>query len=1009
MRVPGGLMSGHVGRARRLARLGLFCLPGSLAMAPAAAQVMTTSGDFSVDDSGAAHFEVPILVPPGSGGMVPSISLSYSSQAPNGIGGPGWAVEGLSMITRCPRDMARDGERRALAYDLQDQLCLDGQRLVLVSATPQIAGALYRTEVDGLSRVEVLTADASGPLSFRVSTKSGVIMTYGGTANARIPTPGAPAVRAWAVDDIRDTVNNYMSISYYADSGVGEYRPDRIDYGGNDPSGTSSDKPHYASVRFIYNQDERSDPIRQYSAGGPAVTTKRLSSIRTYVGEHRVTDYQFTYVSNPATRASRPATLQRCGQNGTCLPPLTFTWSGSTPPGPLTPLTPVSSGWSGDGPNEAFLQFADVTGDGFNDGIKFNPGSGALNVYRNTGTGQLSAIPPRSFVAGGDPQSRDFAMVDLDLDGKSDAVLYNKNNGKIAAMLATSFGNFGPVVTTDFKTADGLPNSTNSASYHVDFNDYNNDGRPDVFLTVVRRSTDGGSPPAGSWVAYGTGTGGFGAPQAVTWALGNEYVNSNFYSYVENILSNDVDGDGRIDKTVIFHTRRQVPVTRTGSTRNIDYDMRCASTFVRTAGATPAFGVGQDNRITASGIKVCTTDVSPPGFENLETFLAPAGDLNADGLPDYYGYYRLEGDIANAKMAVLYGAGRGRLIAGTLDLDTRDDASVNLENSDFFFWSDVNADGLADFVIAYTDGPNEEKMDVHYARPSGSFYRARTNIAFTGNAPNAWVEAVDLDGDGIDEIVTHRDDSVSSEAGLARPWRQPNVAGAPPDRLLGITDGLGAQVKVTYDTLLDSAVYTKQNASYPQMGIIGPLWVVAKVETSDGLGGLRSTLYRYLGLKAEVNSRTGLLGFRQRITTRPDIGSVVTETLRQDWPYVGMVEERKTELPGTSPGTTVMVNKTTTNFACIDTASTTAASCGAATRRFFPYAAATVEVTRDLDGTALPTVTTTTIYDRYGNATRVKVETSDGYAKTTDSLYSNDESKWLLGRLTQTDVTAVAP
>src|SRR5262249_24919639 len=63
----------------------------------------------------------------------------------------------------------------------------------------------------------------------------------------------------------------------------------------------------------------------------------------------------------------------------------------------------------------------------------------------------------------------------------------------------------------------------------------------------------------------------------------------------------------------------------------------------------------------------------------------------------------------------------------------------------------------------------------------------------------------------------------------------------------------------------------------------------------------------------------------------------------------------------------------------------------------------------DLDGTALPAVTTDNKYDAYGNATQVVSSTSDDFSKTTTNTYTNDTTNWYLGRLTRSAVTGVAP
>jgi FG-GAP-like repeat len=69
----------------------------------------------------------------------------------------------------------------------------------------------------------------------------------------------------------------------------------------------------------------------------------------------------------------------------------------------------------------------------------------------------------------------------------------------------------------------------------------------------------------------------------------------------------------------------------------------------------------------------------------------------------------------------------------------------------------------------------------------------------------------------------------------------------------------------------------------------------------------------------------------------------------------------------------------------------------------------------DWDGVArvaLPTSTTTTQMDAWGNVTRLVQSTVDGpneWRKTTVNTYQDDRTKWLLGRLTRSEVTAVTP
>jgi len=66
-------------------------------------------GSSDVSSDGEAHYSLPLWVPPGRAGMQPSLALEYRSRGGNGPLGVGWALTGLSQITRCP---AHHGNRR---------------------------------------------------------------------------------------------------------------------------------------------------------------------------------------------------------------------------------------------------------------------------------------------------------------------------------------------------------------------------------------------------------------------------------------------------------------------------------------------------------------------------------------------------------------------------------------------------------------------------------------------------------------------------------------------------------------------------------------------------------------------------------------------------------------------------------------------------------------------------------------------------------------------------------
>src|SRR5688572_13821777 len=101
----------------------------------AEAPLMNLPGQFGIGSSGASTYSIPIVVPPGTAGMEPALSLEYSSQNGNGDLGIGWNLAGLPAIERCAPTVAQDGIKSGINYNANDRFCLNGERLVATSGT----------------------------------------------------------------------------------------------------------------------------------------------------------------------------------------------------------------------------------------------------------------------------------------------------------------------------------------------------------------------------------------------------------------------------------------------------------------------------------------------------------------------------------------------------------------------------------------------------------------------------------------------------------------------------------------------------------------------------------------------------------------------------------------------------------------------------------------------------------------------------------------------------------
>jgi hypothetical protein len=219
-----------------------------------------------------------------------------------------------------------------------------------------------------------------------------------------------------------------------------------------------------------------------------------------------------------------------------------------------------------------------------------------------------------------------------------------------------------------------------------------------------------------------------------------------------------------------------------------------------------------------------------------------------------------------------------------------------------------------------------------------------------------------------------------------------------------MTSGLGATTTISYTPATNKSVVTKgTGTTFPTFDLVAPLYLVSRVDTSNGVAGTYSSSYSYSGGRIDIRGR-GFLGFRQTSTTDVQTNIVQTTTFRQDFPYIGMMSSSTKTL------NTLTLNQTANSFQFSN--ATGAASVSAPSTASAPYRVSvsqSVAQATDLSGTALPTATTSYQYDAYGNVTQVVTSTTDGFIKTTANTYANDTARWLLGQLTRSSVTSVSP
>ncbi|MEZ8822886.1 RHS repeat-associated core domain-containing protein [Vibrio amylolyticus] len=269
------------------------------------------SGHYSTS-GGQAAYSLPLSVSPGRSGHQPSLSLEYRSDSPNGLLGMGWSIGGTSSITRCGKNIRKDGRWGGVSFNNDDRFCLDGQRLIAISGRDGENLTEYRTETNGFAKIISFGRSGNGPESFKIWYKNGLVQEYGVTADSRVELPKQTHVYKWALNKVTDTSKeNHITFSYSENNQAGKHKLSSVNYIGG-------------KINFIY--ESRADKTSQYLNGSLLTRDERLAKIETYDSQDtKIGSYNLTYQQSAGTSRSQLAKINYCA-NGQCSTDLVFKW-----------------------------------------------------------------------------------------------------------------------------------------------------------------------------------------------------------------------------------------------------------------------------------------------------------------------------------------------------------------------------------------------------------------------------------------------------------------------------------------------------------------------------------------------------------------------------------------------------------------------------------------------------------------------------------------------------------
>jgi len=906
--------------------LGFSLFAAALPVYSEALEGVALKGAFDVGASGAATYSIPIKLPAGPAGFTPSLSLGYSSQGGNGLLGQGWSLNGLSAISRCPLTKAQDGRSRAVAFDAEDGLCLDGARLVFFASSSGVNGYTekeYRTEIESFSKVVAyIPSNQTDPQYIKVWRKDGLIDSYGNTPSSRVEVGLTSAIaREWRLNRREDRRGNYMDVQYVEDQGNGEVYPQHIEYGAN----SAVVQQHL--YRIIFDVEARTDLRYAYSLGNVRNQTKRLKTVNVYklssgvLGELVSSNgLQYEYASvGGVSGASRIKSIQRCdvvGGVSDCLPSTLFSWydlpgSFNAENGSGLP----SHSMTIHGKLKGGL-FADVNNDGKPDYIQSINGvlgyngwgyNGATNnYYLNRGNTQFdsgTSSGAQEFLInevanGGVSAQGGLKVLDINSDGFVDII--GVTNGVIVARCGRQ-----GVSGFEFVECTVIPSGQTAQQAWLfaegefvrgvkdggmQVADINADGILDFIVlskwggVSVRKVYIGGyrTDQAGGYGRhyYWYESPGMSStlPQSVYFS--NEGVDQGLRLF-------DIDGDGRLD--IVRSSQDGVKAV-----------------YLNKWSADEA-----DDRVLPNKQVASATFVEAPSLAATIpiAFVGAGGkdhgarmlDINGDGLVDI-----IRTHVSTAPRVSQAYLNTGNGFAGSSSFASSQSFNVNYNGYDGGVrFADVNADGLVDaielaYVVAGTadgyGGTAYPQRNI-FLNTGASFVKsgsysasvADLYISFMYVYPSLSMdyfydgaESVDINGDGLLDLVQMNTTPYGDGHGpypdsgptYQRRYQLQNAGaeGSAANKIKSICDGLNNCTAVQYKPLTDSSVYESAfDAVLPNRNFNGAMHVVSRVEVVDASTAPQVTSdYSYKKSLQNIDGR-GSLGFAERVvkTTVP--------------------------------------------------------------------------------------------------------------------------------------------